>query len=439
MIDLERYDRKLGLKAESTRRNYGYALNKFLKKTGLSKEGLIKLAETDLDEVELLVAEVMQSEIAEGKRPTTAKLIYKGVRFFMKAVGFKNFSLDRDDKPRGVYNGPRKISKMQIREIYDAFSQNFKVRNRAILMFLKDSGLRISDASQLSVEQFLGATQRTQDGERFLVFDPFETQKTGDIAHIHIGPEAVEAVERHVGDRKTGPLFLNQYGKRLSSQAISELFSKVKKRRDLKGNYVNISAHSLRKFHYTELPFREDWIKWLEGKATGVYVEDPSKVTQAYMDNYEALRVFTSNAKEDAERDKRIEELEAQLKEERRTRLMLEKKLSVQTEDINKLSQGHANMTAKFTVRNKKIEKLENKVETLLEIAAISVDETGVTPFVDQANHLSLIEEALKRIDLIEMKEESMEYLVTYKDGKLTVKPLIHKSRRDASSSYKKK
>lgn len=301
MERLEKYERRLQLRAPSTRKNYRHALNKFLRFSGLTKEELLQLAETDLGEVELLVGEAMQADIDRGNKPTTARLIYKGVRFFMRATGFKNFSLDREDKPRVVYSGSRRTTKDHIREFWDIFNPKFQTRNRAILMFLKDSGLRISDACALDVEHYRAAST---PAEGFRVFGPTVTQKTGDIAHIHIGPEAVRALDRYLKDRRTEPLFLNQYGRRLSPHSMSEIFGKVKRRRDLEEDFNNISAHSLRKYHYTLLPFREDWIRWLEGKATDVYVDGP-KVTRAYIDSYDELKVFTSE-----------EELRAKLKEE---------------------------------------------------------------------------------------------------------------------------
>ena len=50
METIEKFERRLATKAESTRRNYRSALNKFLTKTGLTKEVLLQKAEEDLDE-----------------------------------------------------------------------------------------------------------------------------------------------------------------------------------------------------------------------------------------------------------------------------------------------------------------------------------------------------------------------------------------------------
>lgn len=311
MEAIKKFERRLELKAENTRRNYRCAFRKFLKTNGLSEEELLELAEKDLEEVELLVIEAMRMEIDKGNKPTTARLTYKAVRFFLKANGFKNFSLDREDKPKAVYSGSRRTTDAHIRELWDSFSADYKTRNRAILMFLKDSGLRISDACNLNVEHYRAASEPAKG---FRVFAPSATQKTGEIAHVHIGPEAVSALDDYLGDRETGPLFLDREGRRLKSKAMSEVFGKVKRcRGGLKEDYNSISAHSLRKFHNTLLPFRDEWIKFLEGKATDVYVDEP-EVTQEYVKSYDKLRVFMHPEVSRQE----LEKLQRQLEEERR-------------------------------------------------------------------------------------------------------------------------
>jgi integrase len=315
MQALEKYERRLALRAESTQKNYRSALAKFFRISGLDEVGLLRLAEEDLDEVSLLVSEAMQAEIKAGKKPTTARMIYKTVRFFLKASGIKGFEMDREEKPRAIYNGSRRVTKEQIKELLDKVGAEFRKRNRAIIMFLKDSGIRISDLSRLNVEDFLEAEEIKRGGDRFKVFKDFTTQKTGDIAKIHIGTEAVEALEPYIGDRRTGPLFLNRSGERLGSNHISEIIGKMKRRGKLNGKFDKISAHSLRKFHYSNLNMREDYILLLEGKSTSVYLDDPEDLTDEYIKNYDNLRIFgTSIDRDEAERLRgEISSLKAQL------------------------------------------------------------------------------------------------------------------------------
>jgi integrase len=260
----------------------------------------------------------MKAEIDRGMKPTTARMVYKAVKFYLRSMGFRNFELDAEDKPRMIYDGSRRVTKDHIRELWDNFSANYKARNRAILLTLKDSGLRISDIARLDAEQYRGAREITVKGEKFRVFEPFATMKTGDYAHIHLGPEAVKAVEEYLGERQSGPLFLSLKGGRMCSKAVSEVFHQTKVRRSLKADFSKISAHSLRKFHWSSLPINEGWICWLQGKATSVYLDEPA-VTDAYVKNYDVLRVFGTHDVELEEarskQDQHIADMEKEIRD----------------------------------------------------------------------------------------------------------------------------
>lgn len=290
MEQRDKFERRLKLKAVATQKNYVSALNKFLRIQGITHKQLTALASTDLDEISLRVQEAMKSEQDGGKKATTSYMIYKAVKFYLRSQGI-NFELAREDKPRMLYDGSHRVTKDQIKELWDSFSANYKERNRSILLFLKDSGVRISDAAKITVEDYLSAREIKVEDERFKVFTPLVTQKTKDIAHIHIGPESIVAIDKYLNGRKAGPLFLSEKGGHLTTKAIAEIFHTTKVRRHLKG-FDKISAHSMRKFHYSSLPFSESWIKWLEGKSTSVYLDNPEGVTSAYIKNYNTLRVF---------------------------------------------------------------------------------------------------------------------------------------------------
>lgn len=357
MEALEKYDRRLALKEPSTQRNYRCALNKFMQFSGKTAGELITM---DLDDVGLLVQEAMRAEEKAGKKPTTSYMIYKAVRFFMRSAG-KNLILEREDKPRLIYNGSRGVTEEEIRELYNAFGRaNFRIRNQAILLLLKDSGLRISDVAKLDVKDYRGAREITdrddydiQRGERFRVFVPFETQKTGDYAHTVIGPESAKAVEDYLGSRLEGPLFLSEKGGRLSTKALSEMFRTLRVKGRLKGNFAKVSAHSLRKFHFTRLQhIGENLVFYLEGKARSTY-EKPSEreYVEVYIKNYDKLRVFGSDAIKDMERDKKLLNFELENKSLR--------------DQLLKSNEHTSDLKTQFEVRQT---KLEETVKQLYEI-----------------------------------------------------------------------
>ena len=87
-------------------------------------------------------------------------------------------------------------------ELWDFAPTETKLKTRAQLMFLKDSGLRVSDLVALNVGDYIEAETVGEDGGIFKVFWPKETEKTSDPAYIHIGPEAVEALESYLEERR---------------------------------------------------------------------------------------------------------------------------------------------------------------------------------------------------------------------------------------------
>lgn len=313
----QKFERRLSLKSKSTEKNYRSGFKKFLKYTGLTSEKIVSLMHNDPEEVEFQILKVQKDMTENGYKATTAALVYKAVRFFLKANGFRGFSIDREDRPRMVYNGSAKVSKTMIAEMYDKVGAQFRERNRALLMLAKDSGLRISDLSKLNVEDYQVASKR-EGGFRF--FRPLETTKTGDYAHILIGPEAVDAIETwlDVRGRDPGPLFISLKGDRLGPKAIAEVFRKFKTRRMDSGDFSQISAHSFRKFRTNNTSIKETWNRWLIGKALGPYHEEPpvEEIIKAYIERYrEELAIF--GTPESTETKKKIEALEDQLDETR--------------------------------------------------------------------------------------------------------------------------
>jgi integrase len=335
---LDSYERRLKLRRPATRRNYEYGLNMFKASSGLDKIQLLKLAQRNISDVKLLVGEAMAAAIKAGKKRSTADIIAKSVAFYLRAFNVP-FDMSEEYRPRVITHGSKAMKKEHLREIWDSFTPDFQKRNRAILMLMKDSGLRVSDVANLTAEQYWEAEEvKNGASERFRIFEVSDTQKTGDLAHIHIGPEAVVAIENYLEGRRNGPIFLRMVGGRsqgkkieprtdggMDPKAITEIYINLKNRRDLKQSYKKISAHSTRKYHFSALQhLGENAVRWLQGKSTSEYWDEtPPNFPQAYIDSYESLRVFGSEVVKDMERDKaqekaqnEIERLKLQLRKE---------------------------------------------------------------------------------------------------------------------------
>ena len=103
-------------------------------------------------------------------------------------------------------------------------------------MLLKDSGLRVSDASRLRVSDYRGAKVHINEaGEEFRAIPAFKTQKSGHYAHIHLGPEAVRVIGDYLEEREEDEgvlspddfLFSGRRGESLSGVAITSLFYRL--------------------------------------------------------------------------------------------------------------------------------------------------------------------------------------------------------------------
>jgi integrase len=253
----------------------------------------------------------MNLRTEEGLAAGTIEIVYKAVRLFMSANG-RNFEIMAKDRPKVRYQGQRIISRSQIVELLKNVSSRNRRRNIALVLLAKDSGLRVSDITALNVEGILDARKHIVNEEPFLELNPLKTLKMGEIAYTVLGPESVRAVSRYIGDRESGPLFLNEAGERVSRTSISQALHRLSKFLE---DSRKISAHSLRKYFVTSLQaggMSDEWIKLLIGKATDVYSQPhlDGSLLRAYIEKYDSLRVY---GKPDT--NKRIHTLEKDIQE----------------------------------------------------------------------------------------------------------------------------
>jgi integrase len=326
-------------KAEGTRRIYIRSFMGFLERWNLDAdlfyEDVRKAVKNRYEDPRpfRVIQSKVQNYLAElkrsGKSASTCKQVYKAVRSFLEAQGIDGFSLKAKDKPRGESNGQRLILPDQIRKIYDKAGMEFQVRNRAILLFQKDSGLRVSDTVNLNVSDYQDVEVfYNNDGEYFKAFAPFKTKKMSVIAHIHIGPESIQAIDNYLKDRqrnnvattRTSPLFLMRRDKRFTADAMTALLKRLSGKLE---KSRKISAHSLRKFHTTmlESEMPRSYVAKLQGKkvsgSMGPYErpEDiPGELMKHYMAGYDRIRVFKPST-EDLEARKKLSNIETILEE----------------------------------------------------------------------------------------------------------------------------
>jgi integrase len=338
----DRFETKLSTKSPGFQRNCRSMLSTFLDRYNLTFEDIYvkqvaieraiqngEMEPYENDWLPDLVKGFMQDMIKEGRAPGYARQIYSYMRFFCRASKI-NFELDREDLPQGESIGKTVISHRQILKIWDLCIKEFKLRNRALIAFLKDSGLRPIDVSGLDVADYLRALKDSPH-EGFAKFRPIITTKKGRRAYPRIGPDAVEALDLYLNGRETGPLFESKEMiegtkypkeelKRMSSMDISSVFSRLTKGLS---NGDRVSAYSLRKFHSTslnaprpdlELPSMEEaYIAILQGKKRpgtfGPYNQpwETGQLLEEYVRHYPKLSLKPQAV------NGRIKDLEAEL------------------------------------------------------------------------------------------------------------------------------
>jgi len=282
----------------------------------------------------------MSLRTEEGLAAGTIAIVYKAVRLFMSANGRK-FEIMAKDRPKVRYQGQRIISGSQIVELLENISSRNRRRNIALVLLAKDSGLRVSDIAALNVEGILDARKHIVNEEPFLELNPVETTKMGEIAYTVLGPESVRAVSKYIGDRESGPLFLNEAGGRVSRTSISQALHRLSKFLE---DSRKISAHSLRKYFVTSLQasgMSDEWIKLLMGKATDVYSQPhlDGSLLRAYIKKYDSLRVY---GKQDLGDE--VDSLRAEVDSLRSEKHEQNGEVEVLSQEVEGLKQGNKNM-----------------------------------------------------------------------------------------------
>lgn len=356
---------KLQGKAEATRIAYVGHMKAFLEINNLGAEEFYQKIiyglenrtgdDRDADPLNDMLQSYVTSLLEKGLTPKTAKLFVTAVKSWIRANKLDKRIQIEVDIPSWEPEGARLALHDEIKRMLDymPFTLNDRQksvlqqkRDRSIVTFLKDAGIRISDLCLLNVGDFKTAEIHETPEGNFVVFDPIRTRKNKIFAYIHLGPESVEDLNLYLEERRAqcgpmkdeDPLYIEfKTGGRINTDVIGALFTRIK-RRLIRGRKV--SAHSLRKFHFTmlERDIPKNWIGKLEGKkvrdSTGPYSQPevlPNELLDAYVKAYPRLRVGEEDQSGEVEalriqvqqlqagKSSEIEELQRQLGEQQRT------------------------------------------------------------------------------------------------------------------------
>ena len=296
---------QLAGRSKATREAYRIYFNQFLEYMKATPNQLIETqkeaekSEGDRRENQVVESKIRAwlAELKESKSPATCRMALSAVKSFFELNAYP-LSITRLDRPQGESVGSRIPEREEVIRIADAG----KWKYRAAVMFLKDSGLRISDAVKVRWEDKVDMT----DG--FWNFT-LVTEKKKVVACAFIGPETTRLLEQF--KTKTGRIFRTQ--KDNMNDQVNVLIKKT--------GIEGVTAHGLRKYFKTSLQHArvpEEYILRMMGKKASVYSEQRrSQLFEAYRKAYPELSIYAQKEQvEEIERLKtRINEFERERKE----------------------------------------------------------------------------------------------------------------------------
>jgi len=290
-------------RSKTTQKIYKLYLKKFLEYTEATPNELIAMqrkalaSNGDPRENHVVESKVRGwlAELKKEKSPSTCRQAYNSVRSFF-TLNEHPLRMRRQDMPEGESVGSRIPEKDEVVKIADAS----KWKYRALIMFLKDSGLRISDAVRVKWEDKIDL------GDGFWNFNLI-TEKRKIAAHAFVGPETTRLLNQ----------FKTQKGRifKTTRANVDKQLNKIIRRAKIQG----VSAHGLRKYFVTSLQHArvpQEYILKMMGKKSSVYSEKRrSELFRAYRKAYPELSIYAAK--------QQTEELEKLKKELLELRAML--------------------------------------------------------------------------------------------------------------------
>lgn len=326
------WEASIANRAESTKQNYSKCFKDFVEWTDLTPDQLreMKWQEDQADKpwerskIENLVRQYLKS--LDGYSCNTQRCVYTAIRSFFEANGVP-LNLKRQDRPSGCAFGSKTIKQEEIRKIYSAAEY---LRDKVLIMLLKDTGLRLSDVAKLKWKDL----KEYPDG--FMGFE-IQTQKKKTKARGFIGSETTAVLKIYKRKRLEGTQKLPPE-EHLEEHPVFSLLSNPEKRlrpsyiSDLIGSIISLAGvegatpHGLRKFweqniHVENIAYQ----KQMNGRALteverAYFWKEIPELFEIYKSNYDNLKVLsTPIAKEVKKLEERLRtEYEAKLEKLRK-------------------------------------------------------------------------------------------------------------------------
>lgn len=271
---------ELSRKSQATREKYEQYFAEFLNYINKNPDELIVQRQQNLLNPDKKIQRTIESQFLafiakkknDGYAIATQQIIFASIRSFFE-IHYFPLIMRRGDYPKGDSDGVKRATKEAILNILNQKTRSQTTIN-TIILFLKDCGLRVSDAVRLNCNIILEAIAKNPDVD--LIQINIITQKTNLLAKTFIGQEAIEALKTYIEARRKGsenitpeiitkdsPLFRTwQHGKVKRMPRGS--FSNLLRGAFLRANEKKMSAHSLRKKLQTDLEKAKINTNWID-------------------------------------------------------------------------------------------------------------------------------------------------------------------------------
>jgi integrase len=363
MKALKIWKNTLANRAKGTRNQYFHYFNKFLDYAQVSADELREMKYEEDQEakpwernrVENLLRGYIKNLEEKNLTCSTQSLAFASVRSFFEAQGMP-LNLKKEDAPQGCAFGSKTLTKEEIRQIKNAAEF---LRDKALIMFLKDSGLRQSDAAKLRWGDF------KDYGEGFWGFQ-LQTKKKKIKARGFIGPEATEILALYKRKRLEGtqkippekniedhPVFalVSEPSKPVKATVMSGTLGKII---NLAG-IENASPPGLRKFWEQNVHFEhEAYQKQLNGRALdkverAYHWKETQELFELYRANYLNLRIEKQDLRKATEQLRKEYDIENRYLRER----------------IENLEQENLNLKQRLNGQKPELQKMRNELDEL--------------------------------------------------------------------------
>jgi len=257
-------------------------MKEFVEWSKLSPEELIKEAREKQAEgkVEKRVIDFYHYLIDQGKSEITAFDYTKAIRGFFKyhrvRLVFQSGELVEPERQKEDY----RLKLYQIQAMVNAAN----LKNKAVILFLESTGLRVGDAMRLERNRI----EPLLNEEVPIYIGPISTQKKRIQAHPFLHGSAVETLKKYLGSRSDNNpyLFAGKNNGHLGEQAVLKNIRQLFSRAGFTDNGTRIRTHCLRKFTIARMQdagIETCLWKQLVGKKSGEETYSSNRLKEAYM------------------------------------------------------------------------------------------------------------------------------------------------------------